>query len=533
MPRFCAIDVGSNAIRLRIVEADRSSRGENPQLGLIPGERASSWRDVLSLRAPVRLGGEVFVNGRLTPQSIGQACAALRDFRREIDEARVASYRATATSAVREAQNGSTLVERARREAGIELEVIEGVEEARLIQLAVTRRMNVEKRALLVDVGGGSTELTVLENGKSTFSMSLPIGTVRLLETFLKGDGGAADKSKLVREAIDRAYGEAKAQLGRASFATVIATGGSIDSLAELCPAKKNASSSPKTGRGADLDAMKALAAKMAQMTPEARAKTYGLRPDRADTIVPAAGIFIRVAELAKVDVIAAPGVGLKEGILEELVDKHFRVWDSEGEAESVLAACVRLGRRYQFDEAHGDRVSRFATALFDDLIERHRLADRDRLLLRAAALLHDIGDFVRYDGHHKHSYYLIEHADIMGLTPEERSIVANVARYHRKSPPDAAHPNFRDLSKESRGKVRALAAILRVADALDREHLGKVESVRAAAEKNRVVLTVSGNQERELEEWTLRAKSGLFKDVFGLDVTLADAPPAAREKIV
>ncbi|MEO7110695.1 MAG: HD domain-containing protein, partial [Polyangiaceae bacterium] len=279
-----------------------------------------------------------------------------------------------------------------------------------------------------------------------------------------------------------------------------------------------------RSGRAADVEAIRVLYNKMAAMTSEARAKQFGLRPDRADTILPAASIFTRIAELAKAEVIAAPGVGLKEGILEELIDKYFRVWDTEGEAESVLAACMRLGRRYQFDEAHGERVTKFAAQIFDDLIERHHLDPRDRLLLRASALLHDIGDFVRYDGHHKHSYYLIEHADIMGLTPEERSIVANVARYHRKSPPDPAHPNFRDLTKEARGKVRALAAILRIADALDREHLGKIESVRAVAEKNRVVLHLVGNHERELEEWTVRAKSTLFKDVFGLDVAMTDA---------
>lgn len=529
MPRFAAIDVGSNAIRLRIIEAEASSRAPSAQLALIPGERASAWRDIQSLRAPVRLGGEVFVSGKLTPASIGQACTALRDFKREIDTARVASYRATATSAVREAQNGATLVERARREAGIELEVIEGVEEARLIQLAVTRRMTIDpKRALLVDVGGGSTELTVLENGKSTFSISLPVGTVRLLETFLKGANVVdAEKTRLVREAIDRAYSEARAQLGRGTFSMVIGTGGSIDALAELCPAKKSANGVPasgsRNGRNADVEAMRVLYNKMASMTSDARSKQFGLRPDRADTILPAAAIFTRVGELAKAEVIAAPGVGLKEGILEELIDKHFRVWDTEGEAESVLAACMRLGRRYQFDEAHGERVTKFATQIFDDLIERHHLEPRDRLLLRAGALLHDVGDFVRYDGHHKHSFYLIAHADIMGLTPEERSIVANVARYHRKSPPDPDHPNFRDLTKEARGKVRALAAILRIADALDREHLGKIESVRAVAEKNRVVLQLVGNHERELEEWTVRAKSGLFKDVFGLDVAMTD----------
>jgi exopolyphosphatase/guanosine-5'-triphosphate,3'-diphosphate pyrophosphatase len=136
---------------------------------------------------------------------------------------------------------------------------------------------------------------------------------------------------------------------------------------------------------------------------------------------------------------------------------------------------------------------------------------------------LHDVGDFVRYDGHHKHSYYLILHSDIMGLTPDERAVVANVARYHRKSIPDPSHPNFHELDKERRATVRALAAILRIADALDREHMGKVHDVRGTVEKSRFVLTVTGDDERELEEWTVRAKAGLLRDVFGLDIAFAD----------
>src|SRR5260221_9085916 len=189
MPRFAALDVGSNALRLRLIEASAPSGARAPQLPLLPADKESptGWRELLSLRAPVRLGSEVFVTGRLAPQSIGQACAALRQFREAMDQLGVDAYRATATSAVREAQNGATLVERARREASIELEVIEGVEEARLIQLAVVRRLKLEeKRALLVDVGGGSTELTYLDRGQNAFSMSLPVGTGRLLETYLR-----------------------------------------------------------------------------------------------------------------------------------------------------------------------------------------------------------------------------------------------------------------------------------------------------------------------------------------------------------
>jgi exopolyphosphatase/guanosine-5'-triphosphate,3'-diphosphate pyrophosphatase len=540
MPRFAALDLGSNALRLRIVEANAPALGRE-QLSLLP-EASTSFREVTSLRAPVRLGSEVFVTGRLASASIGAACSALRDFRQAMDAAKVDVYRATATSAVREASNGATLVERARREAGIELEVIEGVEEARLIQLAVVRRLALsDRRALLVDVGGGSTELTYLDHGRNAFAMSLPVGTVRLLETYLRG-AKTVDRTrqKLLFEGVDRALAEAVPQLHKVPFELVVGTGGSVDTLSELCPLKGGHAGYP---RAVDMGAARSLLGKLFGMTVEQRRDGFGLRPDRADTIVTAASIFVRVAEMFKATAIVAPGVGLKEGILEELVDKYFDRWDKESETRTVVDACVRLGRRYDFDQAHGELVSSFATSLFDDMAQVHRLGDRERLLLRAAAVLHDVGDYVRYDGHHKHSFYLILHSDIMGLTPAERGLVANIARYHRKGPPDAAHPNFRDLDKDARAKVRALSAILRIADALDREHLGKVKGVKAEVDsaKRRLTLHIDGEEDRELEEWTVRAKSELLRDVFDLEVTIAGngtrpswhaepaAPPASR----
>jgi exopolyphosphatase / guanosine-5'-triphosphate,3'-diphosphate pyrophosphatase len=526
MPRFAALDLGSNALRLRIVEAHSAGVGGREQLSLLP-EGVGSFREVTSLRAPVRLGSEVFLTGKLAMSSIGQACNALREFREAMDLAKVDAYRATATSAVREASNGMTLVERARREAGIELEVIEGIEEARLIQLAVVRRLGLaDKRALLVDVGGGSTELTYLDKGQSAWAISLPIGTVRLLEMYLRGEKTVARaRQKLLFEGIDRALGEAVPTLKKLPFELMIGTGGSVDSLVEICPLKGGHGGYP---RAVDVPTMKTLLGKLFGMTADERRTTFGLRPDRADTIVPAASIFQRVAETFKSAAIVAPGVGLKEGILEELVDKYFDRWDKESEVRAVTDACIRLGNRYGFDREHGERVAGFAMQLYDDLVTYHGFGERERLLLRASALLHDIGDYVRYDGHHKHSYYLIQHSDIMGLTPDERAIVANVARYHRKSPPDPAHPNFRDLEKDARTKVRGLAAILRIADACDREHLGKVKAVRAEVDagKRRVALHLSGEDDRELEEWTLRAKSELLRDVFHLDVQIVGSPP-------
>ncbi len=223
---------------------------------------------------------------------------------------------------------------------------------------------------------------------------------------------------------------------------------------------------------------------------------------------------------------IAAPGVGLKEGVLVDLARAHFMPADDSGTTAAITDACLRLGRRYHFDEQHGLLVARFATRLFDDLQARHKLAPRDRLLLSAAALLHDVGDFIRYEGHHKHSYYLIAHSDLMGLSPLERELVANVARYHRKSPPSVEHENFRALTREDRAKVKALAAILRIADALDREHRTKIGDITTRIEGDTLVIEAHGSEDRTLEEWTVLAKSGMLREALGLDVRISDPPP-------
>jgi exopolyphosphatase/guanosine-5'-triphosphate,3'-diphosphate pyrophosphatase len=522
MARLAAIDIGSNALRLRIVEVDPPTMGPD-------GPRFTAFRDIFVDRAPVRLGHDVFTAGRLESGVIGAACEALRRFRASLDGAKVDRYRAVATSAAREAQNGDVFVERAEREAGIHVDVIEGIEEARLVQLAVAERIDLRGRtALLVDIGGGSTELTLLravgpaDRPTAAFMRSLPVGTVRLVETFLEGKGPIdAEHRSLLAEYVDRVFAEAVPEVlemtgGRVDL--LIGTGGNIETLADLCPV----SGAFQQRRAIEVSGMEALTDILAACGLDERAARWQLRPDRADTIVPAATILARVARAFGRESIAAPGVGLKEGVLVDLARRHFLPDDdAPAEAAALSDACLRLGRRYRFDEAHGVLVARFAVRLFDDLAARHRLGPRDRALLHAAAVLHDIGDFVRYEGHHKHSYYLVANSDIMGMTPAERAVVANVARYHRKSPPHLDHDNYRALSPKDRGRVKALAAILRIADALDREHRGKVTDIASRIDGEALVIQLSGSRDRELEEWTVRAKAGLFKEAFGLDVRL------------
>jgi len=522
MARLAAIDIGSNAIRLRVVDVDPPAQGPD-------GPRFYAFRDVSSDRASVRLGHDVFTRGELEPSVIALACEALKRFRTAMDTAKVDRYRAVATSAAREAHNGELFVERAEREAGIHVEVIEGVEEARLVQLAVTERIQLGGRtALLVDIGGGSTELTLLSGGRAAFSRSLPIGTVRLIEAFFdkKGPVSAAHRL-LLDEYVERITESALRDIREIAGDKVellIGTGGNIETLADLCPVP---GAFPE-GRGIEVGAMRRLCDQLCAQTVEERIAAYNLRPDRADTIIPAATVLARIAAGFGKETISAPGVGLKEGVLVDLARQHFFPRDFGVEAAGITDACLKLGRRYRFDEAHGNVVARFAVRLFDDTAARHRMGPRDRILLHAAALLHDVGDFIRYEGHHKHSYYVIAHSDLMGLTPQERELVANVARYHRKSPPSVDHDNFRAMSREERSKVKAMAAILRIADALDREHRGKVADIAARIEGNTLVLDISGAQDRALEEWTVAAKSGMLRDALGLEVRIVDAAQAA-----
>lgn len=532
MARVAAIDIGSNAIRLRIVDVDAPE--PSPR-----GPRFRPFREVYAERVPVRLGHDVFTRGRIETSMVAQACDALKRFRATMDQVKVDRYRAVATSACREAKNADVFVERAEREAGVHVEVIEGVEEARLVQIAVRERLNLEGRtAVLIDIGGGSTELTVMRDLEAVFARSLPVGTVRMIETFLDG-GGRIDpvRESLMNEYVERVAADALSELKLAAegkIDAVVATGGNIETLADLAPLPL---AFPES-RGIEVAAMQRLWEVLRGLTVDERIPRYSLRPDRADTIVPATKILLYAAGALGAEHILAPGVGLKEGVLVDLATSHFVPRDFTSEAASVGEACIRLGRRYHFDEAHGRTVARFATSLFDDLGRFHGLEPRDRVLLLAAALLHDVGDFIRYEGHHKHSYYIIAHSDLMGLTPVERELVANVARYHRKSPPSLDHENFRQLAREARSKVKMMAGILRLADALDREHRQVVTSVAARVEGGTLWLEADGKEERALEEWTVRAKSGMLREALGLEVRFSDAsavlrsapPPSVRE---
>ena len=377
-----------------------------------------------------------------------------------MDDAKVDAYRATATSAVREASNGATLVERARREAGIELEVIEGVEEARLIQLAVVRRLGLsDTRALLVDVGGGSTELTCLDDGAARVLDVAPDrhGAPARDATPRGGDEPVdRDAQKLpLRASVDRALAEALPHLAKTPFELVVGTGGSVDTLSELCPLKGGHAGYP---RAVDVGAMRALLGKLFGMSAaEQRRDAFGLRPDRADTIVTGRVDLLRVAEMFKATrdrrARRRPQGGHPRGARRQVLRPSGTRSPRRAAVVDACCASASATASTRRTASSSRRSRRRSSTTWREL---HGFGERDRLLLRAAALLHDIGDYVRYDGHHKHSYYLIQHSDIMGLTPDERGD----RREHRAlSPQEPARSVAPELPRSRQGRARARCA--------------------------------------------------------------------------
>ncbi|MBV9774472.1 MAG: Ppx/GppA family phosphatase [Gemmatimonadetes bacterium] len=499
--RVASVDVGSNAIRFVAAEFT------GPATYTVLHEK----------RVGVRLGHDVFLTGKLAPEAMEAAVGALTRFAGWMERLGIEHYRATATSAVRESRNGKEFVRRVLDEAGLELEVITGYEEAQLVYEAVKSRIPLGRdKWILVDLGGGSVEVSLADDSGVLWSESHTMGSVRLLEELSVSGDEPGRFQRLLREYAATLQVPAAAQ--HWNPAGMIATGGNIEALAKL------AGTPPKGGESGSLPvaALRDTIAMLARMPFRERVEKLGLREDRADVILPAAMVYERLATLAGVDSIHVPGVGVKNGLLLDLVEDltTHQEWEDRRERHAVEGA-LAMGRRYLFDEAHAVHVARLAGSLFEQLREVHGLGSADRRVLLGAAVLHDVGGYVSRKRHHKHSLYLISQSELPGFAPEEIWLVANVARYHRKGEPTTDHDSFARLSPEERERVTRMAALLRIADALDREHQQNVAAVRARVEKGRLVLEAEGTGDLLLERWALRQKAGLFARVFGMEVRL------------
>ena len=498
--RAAAIDVGSNAIRFIAAEFSAPAR----------------YTVLEQMRAPVRLGHGVFLSGKLTPDAMVGAIVAVASYRQRIEALGIVRYRAVATSAVRDSDNGDVFLRRVSDEAGLVLEPITGAEEVRLVHQAVRNRMSLGRdKWILADLGGGSLEVSLVDDEDIYWSVSHGMGSVRLLEELaVAGD----EPGRFSRRLQEYAATLRIPMAGRGSMAGFIATGGNIEALARLAlriDEPQNTSILP-------LERLRETIDSLAHLPYRQRVTELGLREDRADVILPAAMVYERLCVIAGFESIHVPYVGVRDGILYDLVDEYVgHEPHRERQDQVVYNGALALGKRYRFDIAHGRHVAALALSIFDQLEGLHGLAREDRRLLMAAALLHDVGVFISHKRHHKHSLYIIAQSELPGLKPMEIRMVANIARYHRKGGPASHHEDFMALPEPERERVRKLAALLKLSDALDREHRQHVRDVRVTADGGRVTLDIDGSGDLLLERWAVQGKAGLFEQTFGRTVRL------------
>lgn len=517
--RFAAIDVGSNGIRLLVVEANGPDK----------------YTIVHQERAAVRLGHNTFREGRLDPEQASAAIAALRAFQGTMHHLGVRKSRAVATSAVREASDGKVFRRRIKDELGIKLHVIDGAEEARLVHRAVRRVLDVgEDRWLIMDLGGGSLELSLADKHHIHWAESRPLGTVRLLEAYESDDHD--DFVENLHEALDRF--QILRVPHRISVHHLVAAGGNIGALAQmagLLPAWDEMPPHDQPPAELPLKTLRNLAKRLETMTVDERIDQYGFRPDRADVILPAALVYERVATLFGADTILVPDVGVKEGLVLDLMDRHYHPARYKKRLRrDVEDSAYGLGRTFRFEEGHHVHVARLAADMFDQLEDLHGLGEKDRRILKAAALLHDVGKVISDAKHHKHSAYIIGNAELPGLNLKATQMAAAVARYHRKAMPKAKHPIYKDLEPKDRARVDRLAAILRVSDALDKRHAQTITRLECEVTDDELILRVEGEGSFQLQRWALAKKSDLFQKVFGRNVRLVapDDPLPSRSPL-
>ena len=501
MPRYAAIDIGSNSVRLLVGD-------------YLPG---GPLRVLAAEREVTRLGGGVFRSGRIEDQAIDFLCAQLSRMCQVIARHEVLAIRAVATSAVRDANNQYEFIARASAAFGAPIEVISGQEEARLIHLGVTIRWPQPKgRILLVDVGGGSGEITLSEDGQLQEAFSKPLGAVRLTEVFLQGADppAAEDLHRMVRY-IDEKLQPAVERFGRGNFARMIAT--SASAAAIVCAINR-----VPRARREEADRLRATKAQVRRFYQDVMGKSLaqrrqmtGIGPRRAEIIVPGAALYWRVLENFQHHSMYYLAAGVREGIIADLAARGVGRELSQLSREQRTVV-ERLSRRYAVPIKHSRKVAALAHQIYTAMHDHHRLPPACGKILEAAAYLHDSGHYISDTSHHKHSEYVIRNADLAGFTDHERILTALLCRYHRKAMPQPRHTEYQALSPDERRILLLLIPLLRLADALDRTNQQLVESVHIEESGGALVASVRSHGDSDLDEWAAERLTDVFQLVYG-----------------
>lgn len=506
MPRYAAIDVGSNSIRLMVAEADRA------------GAMVTLAED----RQVTRLGESVFRTGKLDPQVAEEVLGILARMTATFRAHSPLAVRVVATAALRDASNSDDFLDRATEIAGVPLEIISGQEEARLIHLGVESRWpHPEERILIIDIGGGSAEIIEGVQGEMRVAFSRPLGAVRLQSLLLTDDPPRAEDLERLNEYIEEKLSVVMRRIARGGFARAIGTSASASAVVcavnRIPRAKRELADQRRAGR----DEIRRLYEQLAGMNLAARRKITGVGPRRAEIILPGAAVLLRVLEGFDIPQLAYCAAGVRDGIVRDLALRGVGRERARLDREQ-RALVEQFARRFGVDLRHARHVAGFARELFDALAPLHRRPPEEGRLLEAAAYLRDVGHAINDSAHHKHSQYIVANSDLAGFTAPERERVALLCRYHRKAMPTPRHAEYQSLTVEDRRSVHMLAPLLRVADALDRSRDQRVEAVACKVAPGGLVLTLRAEMDTGLEQWAVEGAAPFFRQAYEMGIQVA-----------
>jgi exopolyphosphatase/guanosine-5'-triphosphate,3'-diphosphate pyrophosphatase len=473
----------------------------------------------------VRLGRRTFTTGRLPAGAMDLAVQAVKTFSRLARARRVERVRAVATSAVREARNGAVFVRRLRRETGLPVRVISGPEEARLIFRAAQHALGLEGGPhLLVDVGGGSVELVLVHDGRPLWLRSFPLGVARLTERFMVGDPPTPRQVARLEKHLERALGTSLDDARRAGVVQAVGTSGTVNTLVAMARAARGDDVSRLHGATITAAELARVRRSIITLPTGKRGELSGIDTKRVD-LMPAAAVLVNfIVERARAPELRACGWALREGVLLELAGARR----SSGAADERRRSIEAIATRFAGANSHGRQVARLALRLFDGTADELGLPPQAREILEYAALLHDIGHAIDHDRHHRHTCYLIRNAEVLGFEPLEIELIAQVARGHRKQIPKLSDPELRALPGPTRREVRSLAALLRVADALDRTHFGAVGDLEVHVSPRRIRIDVDAAlEDAELEVWAAERRVDLLSRLLERPVAFQARAPA------
>jgi exopolyphosphatase/guanosine-5'-triphosphate,3'-diphosphate pyrophosphatase len=511
------LEIGSTGIRLLVAQ--------------IAGKGV--WKEVDRAEKPVALGRDVFMSGTVSRSSLLECLSVLRNFRELLSGWGIpqSAVHLIATSALREARNREVFADRVFQETGYRLTIVEGVEENRLMYLAVRFALKQTEQkpgaeppvkdlplfwrgnTMIIDIGGGSTEIMLLRRGKMVAAHSLRLGTILIDQQSRMARRADWFRDRYLTENIRNTIAFLKDEMELASVKTFVVTGSDTRVAAALIGTELNTQC-----RVMERDDFLSFVEKIRHYTIEECVQKLRINYGNAEGFVSGILIYKCFLEQTQAQQVMVPVVSIREGLL---IDLTRGVDVQEEFSFQIIASAINLGRKYHFDEAHSLHVAALCMTIFDAFVKEHGLNRRERMLLETAALLHDIGMFVRGSSHHKHSQYLVVNSEIFGLHREELDIIANVVRYHRGEPPSPSDISYIALQREERVLVLKMASILRVADALDRGHSQQIKRITFERRHESVILHAEGNSDRSLERIGLEKKADMFQDVFGYKVIL------------